>query len=50
MFKNKIYKLEYFKGIGEGDKSLFSQLDLNLKSFIQATMCFLQIFRIQSIF
>ena len=38
-----------FKGIG-GSKSLFSQLDFILKSFIQATRCFLQISKIQSNF
>ena len=43
--------LQYFiiNGIG-GDKSLFSQLDLILKSFKKATGCFLQIYKIQSNF
>ena len=39
----------YFKGIG-GGKSLFSQLDLILKSFTQATRCFLKISKIKSNF
>ena len=38
-----------FKGI-EGGETLFSQLDFILKSFIQATRCFLQISEIQSNF
>ena len=37
------------KGIG-GSKTLFSQLDFILKSFIQATRSFLQISKIQSNF
>ena len=35
---------------GMGGNSLFSQHDLILKSFIQATRCFLQISKIQSNF
>ena len=38
------YNISKIKGIGEGGgKSPFSQLDFILKSFIQATRCFLQI-------
>ena len=35
---------------GAGGKSLFSHFDFILKSFIQATRCFLQISKIQSNF
>ena len=52
LFENHIVNVQrYFKvkGIG-GGKTLFSQLNFVLKSFIQATRCFLQISKIQSNF
>ena len=49
--KTKFIKIsDNIKGIGAGGKSPFSQLGLILKSFIQATRCFLQISKIQSNF
>ena len=50
----KILKIKNYANLNVlrawGSKSLFSQLDLILKSFIQATRFFLQISKIQSNF